>query len=100
MIQQQILGRVRTNLACAEKSGVEVLRVEAGWCAILRLPRLMKESDLAEALLREQGVVVHSGSLYGIPESGRIVVSLIGLTAEFVAGMEGIAAFIGENRIS
>src|SRR5208282_1032453 len=39
-IQGQILERVRGNLVVAETSGVEVLRVEAGWSAILRLPQL------------------------------------------------------------
>ena len=99
-IQEQILGRVRTNLACAEKSGVEVLRVEAGWCAILRLPGLMEDSGPAEALLREQGVVVHPGSFYGIAENGRVVVSLIVRADEFAVGMQRIAVFINENRIS
>jgi alanine-synthesizing transaminase len=88
-IQGQILERVRGNLAAAQRSGVEVLRVEAGWSAILRLPRVV-EGDAAEVLLREVGVVVHPGSFYGIPESGRAVVSLLGVEGEFVAGLERI----------
>src|SRR6185312_9365286 len=94
-IQEQILERVRVNLACAERSGVEVLRVEAGWCAILRLARLQGSGDLARALLDEAGVVVHPGSFYGIAEAGRVVVSLIGPVEEFAVGMERIAAFGG-----
>ncbi len=69
-IQEQILERVRVNLACAERSGVEVLRVEAGWCAILRLPQMTQDSDVAEHLLQSYGVVVHPGAFYGIAESG------------------------------
>jgi aspartate/methionine/tyrosine aminotransferase len=92
-IQEQILERVRQNLACAEGSGVEVLRVEAGWCAILRLPqRLAGGDDLAGMLLREGGVVVHPGTFYGIAEAGRVVVSLIGPAEEFAAGIERIRA--------
>jgi alanine-synthesizing transaminase len=90
-IQEQIRQRVRMNLACAEASGVEVLRVEAGWCAILRLPQ--RNPDLAGALLRESGVIVHPGWFYGIVEAGRVVVSLIGSVEEFAAGMERIASF-------
>jgi alanine-synthesizing transaminase len=88
-IQGQILERVRGNLAEAQRSGVEVLRVEAGWSAILRLPQV-GEGDTAERLLREVGVVVHPGSFYGIPESGRVVVSLLGPQGEFVEGLERI----------
>jgi len=92
-IQEQIRKRVRVNLACAEGSGVEVLRVEAGWCAILRLPQ--EGGDLAERLLKESGVVIHPGAFYGIAEGGRVVVSLIGPVGEFAAGMERIAAMAG-----
>ena len=99
-IQKQILERVRMNLACAEASGVEVLRVEAGWCAILRLPRMRKEGNMAEELLNQCGVVVHPGSFYGLAEEGRVVVSLIGPLNDFSVGMERIASFVETNRIS
>jgi alanine-synthesizing transaminase len=88
-IQGQILERVRGNLGTAQRSGVEVLRVEAGWSAILRLPQA-GEGDAAERLLREMGVVVHPGSFYGIAESGRVVVSLLGPEGEFREGLERI----------
>jgi alanine-synthesizing transaminase len=88
-IQGQILERVRGNLAAAQRSGVEVLRVEAGWSAILRLPQL-GEGDAAERLLRKVGVVVHPGSFYGIPEMGRVVVSLLGPQGLFGEGLERI----------
>ena len=86
-IQGQILERVSGNLAAAVGSGVEVLRVEAGWSAILRLPQL-GEWDVAGRLLREVGVVVHPGLFYGIPETGRVVVSLLGPEGEFREGLE------------
>jgi len=89
-VQGQILERVRGNLASAQRSGVEVLRVEAGWSAILRLPQLGGDVDVAERLLREKGVVVHPGSFYGIPELGRVVVSLLGPRDQFEEGLERI----------
>ncbi len=92
-IQEQIRERVRVNLACAEGSGVEVFRMEAGWSAILRLPRVKECEDVAEELLKEHGVVVHPGTFYGIADEGRIVVSLIGPRNEFAVGMERIATF-------
>jgi alanine-synthesizing transaminase len=94
-IQGQILARVRGNLAAARSIGavsgvVEVLRVEAGWSAILRLPQMGRDRDVAEMLLRESGVVVHPGSFYRIAESGRVVVSLLGVEQEFAEGLERI----------
>jgi alanine-synthesizing transaminase len=93
-IQGQILARVRGNLAAAQRigvgSGVEVLRVEAGWSAILRMPQMGGDRDVAEMLLRDAGVVVHPGSFYGIAESGRVVVSLLGFAQEFAEGLERI----------
>jgi alanine-synthesizing transaminase len=88
-IQGQILERVRRNLGAVQRSGVEMLRVQAGWSAILRLPQI-GEDDTAEFLLRESGVVVHPGSFYGIPELGRVVVSLLGFEQEFADGLERI----------
>jgi aspartate/methionine/tyrosine aminotransferase len=88
-IQGQILERVRGNLAAAQTSGVEVLRVEAGWSAIFRLPQ-MEGVDVAERLLKDVGVVMHPGSFYGIAESGRVVVSLLGQMDEFARGLERI----------
>ena len=88
-IQGQILERLRQNLGAAQGSGVEVLQVEGGWSAILRLPQ-MGEDDLAERLLREVGVLVHPGSFYGIPELGRVVISLLGPEGEFREGLERV----------
>jgi alanine-synthesizing transaminase len=85
-IQAQILQRVRENLETAQRSGIEVLRVEAGWSAILRLPQMNR--DAAEVLLSEVGVVVHPGLFYSIPELGRVVVSLLGPKVEFTEGLE------------
>jgi alanine-synthesizing transaminase len=89
-IQRQILERVRGNLASTQRSRVEVLRVVAGWSAILRLPQRVGDGDVAGRLLREARVVVHPGSFYGIPETGRVVVSLLGSSTGFQQGLERI----------
>ena len=91
-IQGQILERIRTNYSRAVDCGVEVLRLEAGWSAILRLPRVGVDGEVAERLLRKMDVVVHPGSFYGIAEGGQVVVSLIGPLDGFAQGMSQIAA--------
>jgi alanine-synthesizing transaminase len=88
-IQGQILGRVRENYSAAVGCGLQVLRLEAGWSAILRLPQIGAD-QVADRLLRESDVIVHPGSFYGIAEAGRAVVSLIGSVGEFAAGVRRI----------
>jgi alanine-synthesizing transaminase len=88
-IQGQILGRVRENYSAAVGCGLQVLRLEAGWSAILRLPQIGAD-EVAGRLLRELDVIVHPGSFYGIAEGGRAVVGLIGPAGEFAAGLRRI----------
>jgi aspartate/methionine/tyrosine aminotransferase len=86
-IQRQILERARGNLSGAKRGGLDVLVVEAGWSAILRLEQRSGAGDLAVEVLRETGVLAHPGSFYGMAEGGRVVVSLIGQEGEFVEGV-------------
>jgi aspartate/methionine/tyrosine aminotransferase len=92
-IQGEILARARGNLAvlesCAEASagGVQVLRAEAGWSAVVSLPGCVGEHDCAERLVRERGVVLHPGGFYGMADSQRVVVSLIGAAEELAEGI-------------
>jgi alanine-synthesizing transaminase len=94
-IQVQILERVRGNLAVAKAAGLEVLVVEAGWSAILRLTQRSGEGELAVRLLRETGVVVHPGSFYGMAGDGRVVVSLIVPAGEFAEGVRLLSEWNG-----
>jgi alanine-synthesizing transaminase len=86
-IQGQILERVRENLTAAKGAGLEVLRLDGGWSAILRLTQRSEEGDPAVRLLGEIGVVVHPGTFYGMAEAGRVVVSLIGPAEGFAEGV-------------
>jgi hypothetical protein len=66
---------------------LQVLKVDAGWSAVVGLPGCVGVVDCAERLVRERGVVVHPGGFYGMAEKNRVVVSLIVPSAEFDAGM-------------
>jgi aspartate/methionine/tyrosine aminotransferase len=90
-IQAQITARVQMNLAAARTVGLKVLRIEAGWSAILKLRRVGGHEEAGYELLREGRVVTHPGSVYGLAERGGVVVSLLGLPEEFAAGMARIA---------
>ena len=97
-VQEQILSRVRENLRLVGSGGLEALRVEAGWSAILRLPVRGGHESVAEELLRDEEVVVHPGSFYGIGEAGRAVVSLLGATGDFAEGVQRIGRWCEDCR--
>ena len=88
-IQRQILERAVANLDELKKADLGLLRTDAGWSAVIRLPRVGIE---AENLLEREGVVVHPGSFYGISGDETIVVSLIGPLKEFARGISKIVA--------
>jgi aspartate/methionine/tyrosine aminotransferase len=88
-IQRQILERAIANLDEIKKTDLGVLRTDAGWSAMVRLPKV---GIGAENLLERAGVVVHPGSFYGISGDETIVVSLIGPLKEFARGISKIGA--------
>ena len=83
-IQRQLRTRVAANLECLMSSGIEVLKLEAGWSAVLRL----RTSTSAAALLLDYAnVVVHPGAFYGLADPRMIVISLITPTRIFAKGV-------------
>lgn len=71
---------------------LDVLRLDAGWSAIIRLPAT-SEQPWPRRLL-EGGVLVQPGSFYGIRESGRVVVSLLTPREELREGGRIIAEMV------
>lgn len=97
----QILGRVRENVAVAGGlRGVELLPVEAGWSAVLRLPWFRAEEDVAVTLVREAGVVVHPGEFYGMGSGRFVVVSTLGDVEGFGKGMNLLAEWSESKRLT
>ena len=94
-IQKQIRARTQTNLRNLDQillrfPAITRLEVEAGWYAVLRVPALNKDEDLAVRLLEERGVYVHPGSFFGFAGQGWLVVSLLTPEEEFRRGVERI----------
>jgi aspartate/methionine/tyrosine aminotransferase len=90
-IQAQIQERVRANLAELDRQltrlpAIRRLEAEGGWYAVLRIPALEPDEQTVLALL-ERGVWVHPGYFFAMPESGWLVVSLLGPEPEFSAGV-------------
>jgi aspartate/methionine/tyrosine aminotransferase len=76
-------------------SAVTRLEVEAGWYAVLRVPALGSDEDLAVRLVEERGVSVHPGYFFGFAGDGWLVVSLLTPEGEFRMGVEKICSLFG-----
>ncbi len=100
-VQSQILGRAGQNLAeldrqLASQKTCSRLAVEGGWYAVLRVPVTQSDEDLAIALLREKGMLVHPGHFYDFPQDGFLVLSLIAPAAEFRTGLERTLHYLND----
>lgn len=94
-IQNQIRQRTRANLNALDRflagcPAVTRLDVEAGWYAVLRVPVLGRDEDLAVRLVEELGVSVHPGYFFGFSGEGWLVVSLLTPEVDFRTGIEHI----------
>jgi len=98
--QKQVMTRVRTNLAELDRqlraqTACSRLKVEGGWCVVLRVPATRSDEDLALALLSESGVYVHPGHFYDLGSDRFLVLSLLSLEQSVSLGMAGILARLG-----
>ena len=99
-MRARIAARTRANLIALEASlaggAANVLEVEAGWSAIVRLPRVagLDDERWALALLERAGVLVHPGALYDL-DGCHAVVSLLGPSDEFSRGAAALAREVG-----
>jgi aspartate/methionine/tyrosine aminotransferase len=98
-LQQQLLDRVRDNLAeldrqLAGQKTCERLAVDGGWYAVLRVPVTKSDEDLAVDLLQQKSVLVHPGHFYDFPGDGYLVLSLIAPAAEFGEGVSRVLGLL------
>ncbi len=78
-IRAMISARTLSNLATLRSlatPSMQVLPVEGGWSAVIRVPRVMSDDELALALL-DRGVVVQPGYFFDFASDGYVVVSLL-----------------------
>ena len=92
-IRDAIHARVRTNLdraraIVANYPACELLRVEGGWAAPIRVPATHSEEDLVLKLVREARVLVHPGYFFDFPHEAFLVLSLLPECTEFAEGLE------------
>jgi aspartate/methionine/tyrosine aminotransferase len=101
-MQAQIQKRTQANLRAldevlARHSAVTRLEVEAGWYAVLCVPALGRDEDLAVRLIEERGVSVHPGYFFGFSGDGWLVVSLLGPEEDLRSGVEAIGSMFRDS---
>ncbi|HEY0591637.1 MAG TPA: pyridoxal phosphate-dependent aminotransferase [Thermoanaerobaculia bacterium] len=101
-IRAAILSRVRRNLAALDGAlekapSIRRLPAEGGWSAVLRVPLVEGEEDLALALLEREGVVVHPGFFFDFASEGYLVVSLLTLPEVFEEGCRRVVRLVDER---
>ena len=91
-LRKQLQQRVNENLAeldrqLATQKLCQRLALQAGWYAVLRVPAIWSDEELAISLLEMDGILVHPGHFYDFPADGYLVVSLITPTDVFSEGI-------------
>ena len=100
-IQPILLDRLRVNLAELDgqlggSPSCARLQVEGGWYAVLRVPALGTDEDLAIDVLRKMGVIVHPGHFYDFAGEGHLVLSLISEPTAFREGVARLLQCVGD----
>jgi aspartate/methionine/tyrosine aminotransferase len=99
-VQPVLLDRLRVNLAELDRQlpnrpSCVRLQVEGGWYAVLRVPALGSDEDLAIDVVRKVGVVVHPGHFYDFAMDAHLVLSLIAEPDAFREGVRRVLQCVG-----
>jgi alanine-synthesizing transaminase len=96
-VQQQIADRVHENLAKLQtvigpNSAGQLLQVEGGWYATVRVPRTRSEEEWCLELLERDSVLVQPGYFYDFESEAYLVLSLLTPQKIFEQGIDRIVA--------
>jgi len=91
--------RVRRNLSRARDiarryPSCELLRVEGGWCAPIRVPATRGEESLVLDLLQRERILVHPGYFFDFPHEAFVIVSLLPQEDIFADAFERTLRFL------
>ena len=97
-IRHAIQERVSRNLATARDvvrgyPACDLLSVEGGWSAVIRVPATRSEEALTLGLLQHEQVLVHPGFFFDFPHEAFVVVSLLPAEDMFGAAFERVLRF-------
>jgi len=98
-IRDAIRARTLENLDILTRAvelapSARLLPVEGGWSAVVRVPSIESDEELALRFIEECGVVVHPGYFFDFDSDGYFVVSLLTRPDVFAEGIARIARVI------
>lgn len=100
-VREQIQRRIADNYEALREllndSPAGALPAEAGWSAIVQLPRTRPEEEWALSLLREENVITQPGYFFDMPSEAFLVVSLITPPDIFREGIRRLAALLSRS---
>lgn len=96
-MREQIGARTRRNLdllraLASRHPSCGVLRAEGGWNAVVQVPAVKPEEQLAVELVEQDGVLVHPGFFFDFPREAFLVVSLLPEPTTFEEGVARLLA--------
>lgn len=100
LMRHRIQARTRANLdalraVLAAAPACEILNVEGGWYAVVRVPRTRSEEEWALELLAEDQVLVQPGFFYDFHTEAFLVLSLLTPPGAFAEGAARLAGRAG-----
>lgn len=98
VMRTQIHERTRANLEALRQSAesfpaCEVLKVDGGWSAIVRVPAVLTEEQLILGLLDREGILAHPGYFFDFQREAFVVVSLLPSLHIFRDGVSRLLRF-------
>ena len=98
-IRTQIQERVRANLAELRRTArlfpaCDVLRVDGGWSAIIRVPAMLTEEQLILELLDREGILAHPGYFFDFQREAFVIISLLPALEIFRDGVPRLLRFV------
>jgi alanine-synthesizing transaminase len=98
-VRAAIHDRVRHNLDALRASAkqfpsCDVLRVEGGWSAVVRVPATRREDDLVVELLEQERILVHPGYFFDFSHEAYLVISLLPRSDLFSAAVDRVLRFV------
>ncbi len=93
--RRQIQARAAANLAMLRRAAgrhpaCDVLPVEGGWSAVVRVPATRTEEQFVLHLLEQEHVLVHPGYFFDFPREAYLVVSLLPQENVFADAVERV----------
>ena len=96
-IRERIGANDRALRAVFGRGGrVDVLPLRGGWSAVLRVPAVLPEEELAVRLVERHGLLVQPGFFFDFPNEAFLVVSLLTDPALFAEGMARLRRALDE----